>query len=66
MDSFNMRNIALVEPGDGKARIAMLLDLVPGREGSDLADPWYGGEDNFRDTWDDVTAGTAALVALLR
>ncbi|WP_371830714.1 low molecular weight protein-tyrosine-phosphatase [Erythrobacter sp.] len=65
MDASNMTNIALRNPGDGKARIVMLLDLVPGREGADLADPWYGGEDNFRDTWADVTAGAAALVRLL-
>jgi protein-tyrosine phosphatase len=66
MDASNMANIARRDPGNGKARIAMLLDLVPGREGADLADPWYGGEDNFHDTWDDVTVGAAALVALLR
>lgn len=65
MDASNMRNIAARDPGTGKARIAMLLDLVPGREGADLADPWYGAEDNFRDTWEDVSAGAAALVRLL-
>ena len=66
MDASNMANIARVDPGDGKARVTMLLDLVPGREGADLADPWYGGEDNFRDTWEDVSAGAAALVEVLR
>lgn len=66
MDASNMADIARLDPGTGRARLAMLLDLVPGREGADLADPWYGGEDNFRDTWDDVSAGAAALVALLR
>ena len=66
MDASNMANIARVDPGNGKARVEMLLDLVPGREGADLADPWYGGEDNFRDTWEDVSAGADALVAILR
>lgn len=66
MDASNMANIARLDPGTGNARVEMLLDLVPGREGADLADPWYGGEDNFRDTWEDVSAGAAALVALLR
>lgn len=65
MDASNMTNIARVDPGDGKAHVTMLLDLVPGREGADLADPWYGGEDNFRDTWEDVSAGAAALMRLL-
>lgn len=66
MDSSNMTNIARLQPQAGTARVEMLLNLVPGREGADLADPWYGGEDNFRDTWEDVSAGAAALVALLR
>jgi protein-tyrosine phosphatase len=65
MDASNMSNIARLDPGHGKARVELLLDLVPGREGADLADPWYGGEDNFRDTWEDVSAGAAALVKLL-
>lgn len=66
MDRSNMANIARRDPGDGKARVAMLLDLVPGCEYAEVADPWYGGEDNFRDTWADVSAGAKALVALLR
>lgn len=66
MDASNMANIDRLDPGNGKARVELLLDLVPGREGADLADPWYGGEDNFRDTWADVSAGATALVALLR
>lgn len=66
MDRSNMAHIAACDPGNGKARIVMLLDLVAGREGAEVSDPWYGGEDNFRDTWADVSAGAAALVALLR
>lgn len=66
MDRQNMADIARVDPGDGKARVAMLLDLVPGRADAEVADPWYGGEDNFRDTWADVTAAAAALVDRLR
>ena len=66
MDAANMRNIARVDPGDGKARVELLLDLVSGREGADVIDPWYGEADGFRDTWADVSAGAAALVRLLR
>ncbi len=65
MDRSNMAEISRRDPGDGKARIMMLLDMVPGREGAEVADPWYGGEDNFRDTWADVTKGAEALVAWL-
>ena len=66
MDRSNMRNIEQVRPADAKAEISMLLDLVPGREGAEVADPWYGGEDNFRDTWEDVSAGAQALIERLR
>lgn len=66
MDRSNMANIARVDPGDGKARVEMMMDLVAGREGAEVVDPWYGGEDNFRDTWEDVSLGAKALVGLLR
>lgn len=65
MDRSNMVNISRVDPGDGKARVAMLLDLVPGQEGREVADPWYGGEDGFRTTWHEVEAGAKALVAII-
>lgn len=66
MDRSNMTDIARVDPGDGKAEVVMMLDIVPGHEGREVADPWYGGEDNFRDTWDDVSRGAAVLVDRLR
>ena len=66
MDRSNMANIARVNPGDGKARVEMMMDLVTGREGAEVADPWYGGEDNFRDTWEDVSLGAQALITLIR
>ena len=65
MDRSNMANISRVNPGDGRAKVSMLMDLVPGQENREVADPWYGGEDNFRDTWDDVSMAAEALVAIL-
>ena len=65
MDRSNMTNIAHLDPGTGRAKVTMMLDLVPGHEGREVADPWYGGQDNFRDTWDDVSRGAKALVAIL-
>ncbi|MBX7495899.1 low molecular weight phosphotyrosine protein phosphatase [Qipengyuania sp. 6B39] len=65
MDRSNMANIARRDPGDGTARVAMLLDLVPGQEGREVGDPYYGGADGFRQTWSEVEAGAKALVAVL-
>lgn len=66
MDRSNMHDIERLRPANGRVKVAMLMDLVPGREGAEVADPWYGGEDNFIDTWEDVSLGAEALVALLR
>ncbi|RXZ66291.1 low molecular weight phosphotyrosine protein phosphatase [Pelagerythrobacter rhizovicinus] len=66
MDRSNMRDIERLRPANSRAKVAMLMDLVPGREGAEVADPWYGGEDNFIYTWEDVSRGAEALVAMLR
>ena len=65
MDSDNLANIRRLDPGDGKARTALLLDLVPGQQGREVADPYYGGDDGFTVTFDEVEAGARALVAVL-
>ena len=65
MDKSNMQHIAQRDPGDGKAKVAMLLDLVPGQNGREVGDPYYGGADGFRQTWAEVEAGANALVAVL-
>ena len=65
MDSSNMANIARVNPGDGKANVAMLLDIVPGQEGREVGDPYYGGADGFSATWSEVSAGAKALIAIM-
>ncbi|MCA0911012.1 low molecular weight protein-tyrosine-phosphatase [Qipengyuania gaetbuli] len=65
MDRSNMHGIAARDPGNGKARTVMLLDLVPGQKGREVGDPYYGGTDGFRVTWNEVDAGAQALVAVL-
>lgn len=65
-DHDNLREIRARAPLDATAEIALILDAVPGREGAALADPYYGGEEHFEDTWDDVTRAAAALVKRFR
>ncbi|NJS14317.1 MAG: low molecular weight phosphotyrosine protein phosphatase [Sphingopyxis sp.] len=45
------------------ARLALMLDMVPGREGQAVADPYYGNADDFAACWADVIAVADALVA---
>lgn len=65
-DHDNLCEITARAPLDAMAEIALILDAVPGREGAALADPYYGGEEHFEDTWDDVSRAAAALVKRFR
>ncbi|MEP5939161.1 MAG: low molecular weight protein-tyrosine-phosphatase [Erythrobacter sp.] len=62
MDHQNLRNINAVRPDGSAAHVSLLMDMVPGREGAAIADPYYDGEDQFDDTWEDVDAAAKALV----
>lgn len=65
MDHANLAGARAIVPADAPTRPMLLLDLVKGREGAAVADPYYGGEENFEDTWDDVSRAARALVAAL-
>ncbi|HAF43173.1 MAG TPA: low molecular weight phosphotyrosine protein phosphatase [Sphingobium sp.] len=65
LDTDNLRNLRRIRPSDGTASLQLLMDLVPGRAGSGVTDPYYGDEAGFEITWDDVTRAAAALVARL-
>ena len=66
MDHANLANAQAIVPADAICQPQLLLDLVPGREGAAVADPYYGGEEHFEDTWADVSRAAAALVEALR
>lgn len=63
MDHRNLRDLRSIEPRGHPAHLSLLLDLVPGREGVAVADPYYGVEADFERTWADVVAAARALVA---
>ncbi|MGE8142758.1 low molecular weight protein-tyrosine-phosphatase [Novosphingobium sp. NPDC080210] len=65
-DHSNLRNLERIAPPAHSARLSLLLDLVPGRTGEAVADPWYGDEDGFLVTWKEVSAAARALVAELQ
>jgi protein-tyrosine phosphatase len=66
MDHSNLANALAIVPDDAISQPQLLLDLVPGREGAAVADPYYGGEKHFEDTWTDVSRAAAALVRALQ
>jgi protein-tyrosine phosphatase len=65
LDRDNLAVLERLRPADATAELTLLMDAVPGREGSDVADPYYGGEAGFETTWRDVSAAAKALVARL-
>ncbi|MBA4748479.1 MAG: low molecular weight phosphotyrosine protein phosphatase [Sphingopyxis sp.] len=65
-DRENLADLKAMAPDNGRAKLALMLDMVPGREGEAVADPYYGDADGFARCWADVSAVAAALVAAQR
>lgn len=62
-DATNLRDARALRPADATAELKLMLDLLPGRGGEGVTDPYYGEDDGFAATWADVAAVAAALVA---
>lgn len=65
LDRDNLANLRAMAPADATGSVGLLLDLVPGREGEGVRDPYYGEDDGFETTWADVSAAARAIVAEL-
>lgn len=53
------------ESGHDKAETSLFLDYLPGREGAEVPDPYYGGADGFETVLDLVEEGSTALLRAL-
>ena len=65
LDGENLADLRAIRLEGSRARLSLLLDHVPGREGEAVADPYYGDDSDFGITWRDVTAGARALADAL-
>ncbi|PHR94952.1 MAG: phosphotyrosine protein phosphatase [Oceanobacter sp.] len=65
LDSQNLRDLEAMRPAKGVAQLSLLLDHVEGRAGQDVADPYYGGDEDFDQTWAEVTAAAKTLSSRL-
>lgn len=61
-DTMNLNNLQAIQPAGSQARLALMLDMVDGRAGQSVQDPYYGHEDHFAEVWNDVSAIAQALV----
>jgi len=66
LDAENLKNLRRIRPSDGSASLSLLMDLVPGREGTSVTDPYFGEDEGFDETWSDVTSAAKALVERLQ
>ncbi|MDJ0278783.1 low molecular weight protein-tyrosine-phosphatase [Sphingomonas sp. 2R-10] len=66
LDRDNLAELRRRAPKDATARIGLLLDVVPGRAGQAVADPYYGDAAGFDVTWADVSAAAETIVAGMR
>lgn len=62
LDPQNLKDLRRIEPSRHIAEVRLLMDLVPGRKGTAVIDPYYGDEDDFEQAWADVDAAAQALV----
>ena len=65
LDRQNLVDLQGIAPPSSRARLSLLLDYVPGREGEGVYDPYHGDAAAFGETWDDVVLGARGLVANL-
>lgn len=65
LDETNLANLHELAPAGHRAHVSLLMDMIPGREGEPVADPYFGDDDGFDVTWRDVQAAARALAQRL-
>lgn len=67
LDRQNLRDLEALRPEEGgQATLALLADEIPGRKGTDIADPYYEEDESaFDRTVEDVVHAARAIVARL-
>ena len=66
LDHKNLADLRAIRPADGSAQLSLLLDHVGGFEGRSVADPYFGDDAGFAETWREVSLAAEALVRKLR
>ena len=65
LDHDNLANLRAIAPDCHDAELSLLLDMVEGMEGQAVADPYFGDEEGFAKTWDQVNLAAKSLVRRL-
>ena len=63
MDRSNLAEIERMNPGQGRARVRLVMDLAPDYGLEEVPDPYYGGDEGFRRVFDMLETAAERLVA---
>lgn len=66
LDPQNLQDLKRIAPRRTLAKVGLLMDLVPGRAGTAVIDPYYGTDEDFAEAWDDVSLAAQRLVARMQ
>lgn len=66
LDKANLAGIMGRAPRDARAKVSLLMDVVPGREGEAVADPYYGDESDFEEAWEEISVAVGHLIETLK
>lgn len=62
LDQQNLKTLRAIAPSRHNAQVQLLMDIVPGRKGMAVIDPYYGDEDDFEQAWYDVDQAAQHIV----
>ena len=65
LDRQNLADLRALAPADATADLSLLLDHVEGMSGRSVADPYFGEDEGFAETWREVSLAAEALVRQL-
>jgi protein-tyrosine phosphatase len=62
LDARNLDDLRAIAPANATADVSLLLDHAPELAGQSVADPYFGDESGFAETWREVSLAAEALV----
>ncbi|ABD25492.1 protein tyrosine phosphatase [Novosphingobium aromaticivorans DSM 12444] len=62
LDPQNLKDLRRIQPARAVAEVGLLMDIVPGRKGTAVIDPYYGDEQDFEQAWADVSSAAEQIV----
>ncbi len=66
LDTANLAGINAKMPRDATAKVALLMNAAEHGGTKSIKDPYHGTDDDFRDAWNQILIGVAAIEVELR